>query len=322
MKKLGIIFLFLVCLTSCDHKKEESAELVLNQSGEPITLSVRPTEDPEEVSHILNTIVKYGTFDFSAYNGVQLDLSSKILGDVYIQKNEKGSSIHLDYELTSNIITNLKKYQIKGTIQLNGSSSTESESFSIMSNNQCSALFQNDDENLYLAATLANNDSRLSWMMKTDISSFTAQYKGTIIGVLDLLQYYPISNMIEDVDEFVREYQACITSTTKDTITFGFYIPTEELESKLYCEMRISCQSLLPVYLEVVADDIIKEILQKKYIEEYLSEDVIVQKAFFSIGMYILFDKYQITPLSQEEKEKYNQVDYQVLLDYIKKFLK
>lgn len=318
MKKIGIIVLFLLCLTSCDNKKEESAELVLNQSGEPIVLSVSPTEDPEEVSHTLNTIKDYGTFDFSTYNGVQFDLSSKIVGDVDIHKNEKVSSIHLDYELTSNVMTNLKRYQLNGTIQFKGSSSTQSESFSIKSNSQCSAQFQNDDENLYLDASLATNDNRLSWKLKTDISTFTAQYKGTIIGILDLLQYYPISTIIEDVDALVREYQVRIAAATKDTITFGFYIPTEQLESKLYLEVCISCQSLLPVRLEVVADDIIKEILQKKYIEEYLSENVIVKNATYSFGMDIQFGKYQIASSSEEEKEKYLQVDYQTILDYIK----
>ncbi len=318
MKKLGILLLFLLCLTSCDNKKEEAAELTLNQSGEPISLSVRPTENPEEVSHTLNTILDYGSFDFSTYNGVKIDLSSKILGDVDVHKNDKVSSIHLDYDLTSNVMTNLKRYQMNGSVQFKGLSSTQSESFSIKSNSQCSARFQNDDENLYLDASLATNENRLSWKLKTDISNFTAQYKGTIVGALDLLQYYPISTIIEDVDAFVREYQACIAATTKDTITFGFYIPTEKLESKLYFEVCISCQSLLPVHLEVVADDIIKEILQKKYIEEYLSEDVIVKKATYSFRMDIQFGKYQITSLLEEEKEKHTMVDCQTILDYIK----
>lgn len=318
MKKLGILLLFLVCLTSCDNKKEEAAELVLNQSGEPIALTVHPTEDPNEVSHTLNTILDYGTFDFSIYNGVKIDLSSKIVGDIDINKNEKVSSIHLDYDLTSNIMTNLKRYQLNGAFQFKGVSSTQSESFSIKSNTQCSAQFQNDDESLYLDASLATSDNRLSWKLKTDISHFTAQYKGTIVGILDLLQYYPISNYIEDVETFVQEYQACIAATTKDTITFGFYIPTEKLESKLYFEVCISCQSLLPVHLEVVADDMIKEILQKKYIEEYLSENVVVKNATYSFGVDIQFGQYQITALSEEEKEKYAQVDYQTILDSIK----
>lgn len=319
MKKLGIILLFLLCLTSCDNKKEEYAELKFNQSGEEISLSVHPTEDPEEVRHTLNTILDYGSLDVSTYNGVKFNLSSKMAGDIDINKNEKVTSIHMDYEYSSNVTTNLKRYQMNGTIQFKGSSSTQSESFYMKSNNQCSAQFQNDDENLYLDASLATNDNRLSWKLKTDISSFTSQYKGFIIGVLDLLQYYPISNIIEDVDAFVKEYQARIAATTKDTITFGFYLPTEELESKLYLEVRISCHSLLPVHLEVVANNIIKEILKEKYIEEYLSEHVIVKEATFSFGMDIEFGKYQIMSLSNEEKEKYAQVDYQTILDNLNK---
>ncbi|MDE7100423.1 MAG: hypothetical protein K2O05_01045 [Anaeroplasmataceae bacterium] len=322
MKKfLCVITLLCFLLVSCNKKENDitpSELTIINQNGEEQVIEIKPTNDKEEIKLLFDELpnAKLDTYRFS---GVKLDLASNISASSSVYKDNQEINIDLDYQLEASLMTNLKKYRMSGNVKLNGSNKVDSIKYAEKNNVEILADFTNDDSFVYLDILYSLGVLDNTSHFKFDISEFSSEYKGTIVGAIDLLKYYNPISMIPDFKDWIEEYNLSIIETTKDSFVIRFEVPTslEDMQGMIYADVEFSCSYLLPTSISIDANEFIKEALEQKYIQDYLTEDVNISNAEVSFDLKREYDIYSIKEISEEKKSKYIELD----LDKIKQII-
>ncbi|MDE5714643.1 MAG: hypothetical protein K2I42_00750 [Anaeroplasmataceae bacterium] len=117
------------------------------------------------------------------------------------------------------------------------------------------------------------------------------------------MKYKKISEIVPEINDFVKTYAIAITETKKSSFTAQFTFPIHQKNIDLFIE--ISSETLLPINLSFNLDAILIEHLKKEYIEKYLTESVDINKASFELNVKLSYGNYTITELSDAEKEEY-----------------
>lgn len=322
MKKiLCVITLFCFLLVSCNKKENNitpSELTIINQNGEEEVIEIKPTNDKEEIKLLFDELpnAKLDTYRFS---GVKLDLASNVCASASVYKDNQEINIDLDYKLEATVLTNLKKYRMNGNVKLNGSNKIDSIKYAEKNNVEVVADFTNDDSFVYLDILYSLGVLDNTSHFKFDISEFSSEYKGTIVGAIDLLKYYNPISMIPDLKDWIEEYHLSIVKTTKDSFVIRFEVPTSlvDTQSLIYVDVEFSCSYLLPVSISIEANEFIKEALKQKYVQDYLTEDVNISNLNVSFDLKIEYDIYSIIEIPEEKKNKYIELD----LDKIKQII-
>ncbi|MCI9182519.1 MAG: hypothetical protein HFG91_00340 [Acholeplasmatales bacterium] len=312
MKKIHIflsIILFLL-LVSCSKSQVDAEFKYLDENQVEQVYYIKKTEDPEQVRQLVD-ILKKQKAD-SNFNGIHLKLKSNLEGQVMVDTPEK-RSIDLGYNLNIDAITNFKKYQLDGTIILDGYTNTESPSLTLKTKDQFTGTVLNDDAFLYMTGDLKTGNTQIKVKHKLNIQSFTDQYKAMIISSLDVLKYYKLSEFIPNMNNLVDLYEVTIVDTTKDTFTLRLNIsndlifPDENITMKLPVEVIISCNSLLPIGINLLLDEFISKALQNEYIDKYLSNKVVVNQAKGSVSIEMNYGYFTIEGLTEKDKQEYKE---------------
>ncbi len=312
MKKISFIFLILISVlfAGCASKEAPAEITILNEANEEITYKINKTEDIEEVKEVFQKL--HQAQPDSNYTGVSIALSSAIGGKVIITKDET-STIDLNYDLEVKAQANLKSYRMNGTFNLSGNTNTDSPSLSFKTLNHFSLEFVNDDQFAYLKGDVQTGDTRVVVKNKVSIEDFSNQYKSMIQASIELMKYYNPIDLIPDIENLIETYQISIIKTTKNTFTLQFHIPTQDLIGNLSLgeridfDVEISCDTLLPVQIEMTADEVISKLLKDQYIESYLTDNVQIQNPKFSILIQLEYGNYSIKELDDAEKETYKE---------------
>lgn len=318
MKKVVLLFLFFIILgfSSCSQQVPCVLEII-NDDNTITNYEVSKTEDKQIIKEVLNKFADVKT-NVSSFNGVKVVSKGNISGAVNILKDNKETNIKLDYETSLNLTINLKDYLLEGSIEIDGKDETESDSLYLKQKNNLSAELHNDDEFIYLDGILKFNNNKIMTKRKVDISSFTSQYKLLISTYVDLIKYYNITSFIKDIDKFVDDYNVIIASTTKKSIIFRLEIDNVNSDlnftNGLYIYVEVASSTLLPISIQIEADDLIKEILESEYLNKYANAQIIVSNAKFKTELTIEYGNYSVEPLTQEEKEQFELIDISKLL--------
>lgn len=311
MKKIRLICILILSILFCSCEEQESpAEVqIKNEDGVVETFEITETEDKEEVKKVLNTIHMNAVIDDFSMNGTKVNMSSHLDGAVKIKNNNVTTKVELSFDLNTLLTMNLKAYLMNGEINIDGYTKSESDQMYLNSSYQIKTDVKNDDSFLYVNGVfkIGGMDGKLK--NKVSIEEFTLENKAQIISLIDLLKYYKITSFIGNIDDFVETYQASIVNTTKDSFILKIVVPSnvldDSLESTFELRLAVSTVNFLPISVEVFADDLIKELLKNQYIEEYLTEEVVVEKVRFQFKLLFEYGNYEISELNEKEKEEY-----------------
>lgn len=322
MKKfLCVITLFCFLLVSCNKKENiitPSELTIINQNGEEEVIEIKPTNNQEEIKLLFDELPN-AKLDAYRFSGVKLDLASNISASASIYKDNQKINVDLAYQLEASLLTNLKKYRMSGNVKLNGNNKIDSIKYADKNNVEVMADFTNDDSFVYLDILYSLGIFDNTSHFKFDISEFSSEYKGTIVGAIDILKYYNPISMVPDLKDWIEEYNLSIVETTKDSFVIRFEVPTSlvDMQSLVYVDVEFSCSYLLPISISIEANELIKEALKQKYVQDYLTEDVNISNLNVSFDMKIEYDIYSIVEISEEKKDKYIELD----LDMIKQII-
>ena len=85
------------------------------------------------------------------------------------------------------------------------------------------------------------------------------------------------------------------------------YFPDENITMKLPVEVIISCNSLLPIGINLLLDEFISKALQNEYIDKYLSNKVVVNQAKGSVSIEMNYGYFTIEGLTEKDKQEYKE---------------
>lgn len=306
---LSLSFLFV----SCGEKDVPAEITIIGENQEEQVYQIRTTYNAEEVKEalkLLNDVIPDASF-----SGVSMKMNAKAEGNITV-KDKEVRTIDLGYDVKMNAETNLKKYQIKGMLEVDGYTKTDSNSLTLNSKQTLKADFQNDDAYLYFDITANLDVLRGTMKLKQNILEFTDSYKAMIVSFIDLYKYYKISAIIPNIDQFVEDYKLAIVKTTKDTFTLSVHLPSsliaEDLDfsEDLVLNVEISCKRVLPTSITFEADELIKALLEEEYVEKYLAAEVDVKTAKLSFSIELEYGDYTIPTISEEEKALYTEYSF------------
>ncbi len=306
MKKLLILILVVLGLSSCSNSEDTPAEIkYLNPLGEEEVLVITKTEDENEVIEIFENLkqIKPNKLNF---NGAEFKIFSKLNSSLMIAAKE-AIAVSVGYEMNLNLKSDLKNFLFEGNLALAGFTNTDSNSLALNENYQIDSDIFNDESFWYfdLEFNVGNSkgESKLKYpnpQVQSDISQY-------IKSSITLLDYYNLIQILNITDEMISIYHVTITSTTKNTFTIKLIIPlTESISIEAY--MGFDCEKLLPIYAEINASEMIAEALKKQYIDDYLTTDVTVEAAEFLIRLDIEYGNYTITSKSEEDKQAFREI--------------
>ncbi|MBD5390749.1 hypothetical protein HDR67_01945 [bacterium] len=310
MKKVFIILLLsgILVLTGCASKKVPAEITIIDANQEEIPYQIHSTEDQEEVKKIFNTLKSAKTNNL--FNGVSIHLNSAFSGKAIINNS---STIDLGYTIKAEAEANFKQYRMSGNVSLDGFTNTESESLSLHTKNSFSLNLFNDDSYLYIKGKVNTGSNSVTLKNKINIESFTQEKKALIQNSIDLLKYYKVIDLIEDIDHWIEVYHIVIVDTRKESFTIQLHISSEDLfpeisvQETIDVDIEIGCDTLLPVGIEFTADKVIEEALRNQYVKDYFTEDVQIQNPKFSISLEFTYGHFTIQEVSDTEKELYKQ---------------
>lgn len=311
MKKVWILVLLFFnigLLNSCN--KEAPAELKIKTGdGEEQTILISCTEDQAELERILG-FLELAQLEQEGLSGFHLNLSSIIAGDVVIE-NEKKTKLSLEYNVKANVIANIKKYITNGDFEITGYTKSEADDLFLDTQYALNADVINDDDFLYLDGIFKIGNNKVKEKRKIDISEFTKEYKSLITSFSDLLNYYNPLNMIPELKTILKEYTVAVSETTRSTFTLKLSIPLSlidsslEVEEKLDFYIELGCDTLLPKRFSWNGDALLAELLEKKYDDKYLSSNIQIEHAQFSLECSIEYGKFDIKEITTTDKEQY-----------------
>lgn len=310
MKKVLCVLLLSLSLlfVSCGEKNLPAEITIIGNDNTEQTHLIQTTDDPVQVKEalqLLNQVVPESNF-----SGVSMQLEARIDGTLTVTDQEV-RTIDLGYDLNLDAQMNLRDYRMNGKFELNGSTKTDSNSLTLDSKQNLKVDFINDDSFLYCDIAANLDVLRGTLKAKEDITEFTNSYKAIIVSFLDLYKYYKLGAIISDVDSFVEDYKVSISKTTKDSFTLDIHIPSSlidqnlNMQEDLVIQIEISCKKVLPVAITFNADEFIQELLEKEYVEKYISSEVDVKSANLRFNIKLDYGKYTIKELTEEEKEVY-----------------
>ncbi|MDE6407848.1 MAG: hypothetical protein K2K50_04515 [Anaeroplasmataceae bacterium] len=202
---------------------------------------------------------------------------------------------------------------MSGSVLLDGYTNTDSVSLSLKTKNKLSVDFTNDDDFTYIKGSLEEGNNHVTLKNKVNIQEVTKEYKTLLTSYLDLMKYYNPLDFIPDYASLIDDYHITICKTTKDSFTLRLQVPAnlvfKELDTDLTMsiDVQMSCANLLPIRLELQADDIISLILENEYVEQYLSSIIEVKKAKLKVDLKFKYDYFEVKELSNEEKINYKE---------------
>ncbi len=312
MKKLfsTVLVIFqLVLLCSCQNQTKPAELKIKNSDGVEETYHIHTTDDPDKVKQVLHVINDQGVFEGYHMNGAAIQLTSRIEGTVDIHNDNKTTSIDLGYDIKASLETNLKAYQAFGDLRVKGYTKSQSEDMYLNSEYEIQGNVKNDDDYLYIDGAFLIGSTKGNAKRKINIQGFTEKYKAMIVSFLDLVKYYKLSSLIDDLDSFVDGYQVVISKTTTDSFVLTANVPAslldESLSSCLVLDVCFDVKNLLPIEISFHADEVIKECLQQNYVEEYLTEDIDIKSALFELSLSLNYGNYTIQSIEEENKSEY-----------------